>query len=45
MNNSDEGSIMTNTSDIEQSDFESHFNSENTTSNTEVFNLILKYLI
>ena len=34
MNNSGEGSIMTNTSDIKQSGFEGHFNNEYTTSNT-----------
>ena len=38
VNNSTEGS-MTNTRDIEQLDFESHFNNENTTSDTEIFYL------
>ena len=38
MNNSSDGST-TNTSDIEQLDFESHFNNENTISNTETFYL------
>ena len=36
MNNPSEGSIITNISDIEQSNFESHFDNENPTSNTEV---------
>ena len=38
MNSSSKGS-MTNTSDIEQLDFVSHFKNENTTSNTKVFYL------